>query len=773
MIVPRWQKALVAGVGTVAVLAATLIGGSAAALSGGSAADADLGYVVKLRNSASSCTGILISPSWVLTAGGCFGSATLPKNGAPPLATTVVVGRNDLSATSGHQARVTRVIPHPTRNLALVALSSEISDVTPAKLSAAAPAEDQVLTVSSFGRTAKEWMPDQLQSASATVTTIGEESLNINGNGETPSALCRGDAGAPAVRTTGGITDVVGLGSSSKQGGCLGETENSTAGVLSRVDGLAGWISASTESSSFVPLEYMAAVFDSREAVGVSTKTPLPAEKEYPFQVLGAGWGPPLPGFPRIPLTNVSAVMVDVSVQDQTTYTQVKLWADGTTQPPLQGLVHSKAGVEPLGNSAVIPVGANGKIRLWHSAGTAHVVVNVQGYFTKTATNPTTGGFVPIAQTRVVDTRNDVGTTGGAIPANGTRTVTLTGHGVPAGTETVFASVVMFGPTADGYLRLLPGSEGSVGSLPRGPELFFPTRTYSAGTTVKLSGNKMTIVNASSAAVQVAIDVQGYFSQNAAVGGGFHHASARVLDTRSMATRLAGGATLDFQVAGVGGIPTTGVTAAAMNIHTYKAGTEGNNLAVWPTGATRPSANVHYQPGNNAATGSINRTSLAIIPTGTNGKISVRNNSATETDVYIELEGWFQGQPPVITPTAPTLAPLGEDFSYPGAASYPDIKLISGDGNITLVDCAAGRTSVEVWSFNKADAFCFEVKGKTGYLQVELADTYGIRNYEDFGMTAKVTVDETTKSVAVPQDDWVGIGAGAGENQAVLLEIRA
>jgi hypothetical protein len=113
-----------------------------------------------------------------------------------------------------------------------------------------------------------------------------------------------------------------------------------------------------------------------------------------------------------------------------------------------------------------------------------------------------------------------------------------------------------------------------------------------------------------------------------------------------------------------------------------------------------------------------------------------------------------------------------EDFSYPGAASYTDIKLITGDGGILIVDCAAGRTSLEVWSFNRADAFCFEVKGKAGFLKVELPDTYGIRNYEDFAMTAKVTVDEATKNVAVPQNEWVGVGVGTGENEAVLLELR-
>src|SRR5688500_3200304 len=93
MVVPGWQKTLIAGFGSVAVLAATLVGSPAIAVSGGSAAGTGLGYVAKLRNTAGSCTGVLINSSWVLTAGGCFGSAAVPANGEPPLATTVVVGR--------------------------------------------------------------------------------------------------------------------------------------------------------------------------------------------------------------------------------------------------------------------------------------------------------------------------------------------------------------------------------------------------------------------------------------------------------------------------------------------------------------------------------------------------------------------------------------------------------------------------------------------------------------------------------------------------------
>ncbi|GAA0793783.1 hypothetical protein [Spirilliplanes yamanashiensis] len=141
--------------------------------------------------------------------------------------------------------------------------------------------------------------------------------------------------------------------------------------------------------------------------------------------------------------------------------------------------------------------------------------------------------------------------------------------------------------------------------------------------------------------------------------------------------------------------------------------------------------------------------------------------------VAAAIAGVAAGVPALAAPEDAEPTSLVEDFSYPDAASYPDIKLIRGDGRILIVDCDAGRTSAEVWSFTRPTPFCFEFKGDNGFVSLELADVYGIRNNENFAMSAKVTVDETTKVVEVPEVDWKGVGVGAGENQAVLLELRA
>ena len=115
-----------------------------------------------------------------------------------------------------------------------------------------------------------------------------------------------------------------------------------------------------------------------------------------------------------------------------------------------------------------------------------------------------------------------------------------------------------------------------------------------------------------------------------------------------------------------------------------------------------------------------------------------------------------------------------EDYAYPGAAQITGIKLIKGDGHILLVGCDQGHTSVEVYSFTAADPFCFQILGTTGSLTMELEQAYGIRNYQNYGLEATVSVEGADPTdVDVPADDWKGVGVGANQGQAVLLELRA
>jgi hypothetical protein len=130
---------------------------------------------------------------------------------------------------------------------------------------------------------------------------------------------------------------------------------------------------------------------------------------------------------------------------------------------------------------------------------------------------------------------------------------------------------------------------------------------------------------------------------------------------------------------------------------------------------------------------------------------------------------------------------LVEDFSYPGAAAIEadrGIKLIKGDGNITLTGCGADPNlpptdvilvqTTAVGSPDKTN-HCFKATGTSGFLTMEIGEVYFIRGEAQRTVAAKVEVQDTTTVVETEQVDpgeWQPIGIGQGRGEATLLELR-
>ncbi|GIF41337.1 hypothetical protein [Actinoplanes xinjiangensis] len=113
---------------------------------------------------------------------------------------------------------------------------------------------------------------------------------------------------------------------------------------------------------------------------------------------------------------------------------------------------------------------------------------------------------------------------------------------------------------------------------------------------------------------------------------------------------------------------------------------------------------------------------------------------------------------------------LVEDYSYPAGDAVEGIRLIKGDGNITLVECANGGSGLlRVRSYVRDDEFCFAFRGAQGYLALVLEDAYQLRDLDaDHSVEAKVTDDGVTQTpVTVPEDRW------AVFEPATLLELRS
>jgi F5/8 type C domain/Trypsin len=228
---------------TAAVAGTLPIADSAGAVSQGTPAEAG-SYPFAARidmGTFRSCSGVLVDPGWLLTAKSCFAGpdGSVPA-GPPPQSATATIGRTDINGTGGLVTRIIEVIPHPDRDVALARLDTRAAGIAPVALGAA-PTVGETLRVAGYGRTATTWVPDQLHTAVTEVqaVTAGTVADTLQPDG---AALCKGDAGGPALREAGGRVELVAIASRSDQGGCLGETRTERGAVHARVDDLGGWI---------------------------------------------------------------------------------------------------------------------------------------------------------------------------------------------------------------------------------------------------------------------------------------------------------------------------------------------------------------------------------------------------------------------------------------------------------------------------------------------------------------------------------------------------
>ncbi|MFI6744337.1 S1 family peptidase [Nonomuraea sp. NPDC050451] len=211
----------------------------------GPVADGTYGFVAKVSvGETHSCTGALVSPQWVITATSCFASqGQSVTSGAPKTATTVTVGRTDLSGTSGRVLPVEWIHPHRDRDIVLVKLALRAVGITPAVVGSAVPAAGDALQVVGYGRTAEQWAPNRVHAAPVVAGAVDAGSFGWTGANGSDVSACQGDAGAPVLRTSGDRAELVGLSSGAGQGGCLGAAgDGARGGDAARVDDLASWI---------------------------------------------------------------------------------------------------------------------------------------------------------------------------------------------------------------------------------------------------------------------------------------------------------------------------------------------------------------------------------------------------------------------------------------------------------------------------------------------------------------------------------------------------
>jgi hypothetical protein len=369
-------------------------------------------------------------------------------------------------------------------------------------------------------------------------------------------------------------------------------------------------------------------VLDTRNRIGVTTTTPIPANTAISLQVTGDN---------NVPSTGVTAVVLNVTATASTAGGYLTLYPDQTARPTASNLNFLAGATTP--NLVTVPVGADGRIDIYNLAGTTHVIADLAGYYT---TN--TGSlYQPVTPTRVLDTRNAIGVpTTTPVAANSSISVQMTGaDSVPAsGVTAVALNVTATASTKGGYLTVYPDQT----TRPTASNLNFTAgQTTPNLVTVPVGSNGRVDFYNLAGTTHVIADLAGYYTT---AGGGlrFHPtAPHRLTDTRS-GIGVASGQVVPIGAGKSYGVPLTDVnglgnagplgTSGALVLNVVvTAPTVGGYVTVYPSGESRPGvSNLNFLKGQTVAN--------AVLTPVDGTDVEFYNNNGT-SQVVVDLFGYF------------------------------------------------------------------------------------------------------------------------------------
>ncbi|WP_441246916.1 S1 family peptidase [Kitasatospora sp. McL0602] len=562
------------------------------------------------------CTGALVDPNWVITAASCFvadpSKGIAVPAGAPKGAVTVTVGRADLTTGAGQVTTVTELVPRPDRDLVLAKLAKPVTGIAPITIAATAPTAGETLKVTGYGRTKDQWVPNKLHADDFTVGTETDTTLNLSPTAGTSSAICQGDAGGPAFRTTNGQVELAAINSRSWQGGCYASPETRTGAVESRVDDLGPWLhqlGVQYAASGYTPVPPVR-VLDSRTA-GSSGRT-WAVNQGGGEKVLKLGAGNPGP----IQLPQGStAVVLNVTVVNPTNAGFLAVEPSDTSRPTSSAINFTTG--QTAANLVTAPVGPDGTVYLWTNTNNLDVLVDVFGYYNPKSANR----FTPRSPIRLLDTRTNSTTLSGGSSID----VQVAGqNGVPADATAAVLNLTSTRSTTGGVFVVYPSGT----TRPSTSNLNFTAgQTISNQIIVPIGKDgKISVYNHVGNADAI-VDLSGWYSPT---GSDLFHplTPLRLVDTRQTpGTPINAG-----QFIGITGAP-LGADATVMNVATVQP-TAAGYFTLYPHGIDRPTtSNLNFAPG-------VILANHVTVPVGQNNQVDLFNFSG-QSHAVADLYGYF------------------------------------------------------------------------------------------------------------------------------------
>ncbi|MBR7829701.1 PKD domain-containing protein [Actinospica sp. MGRD01-02] len=276
---------------------------------------------------------------------------------------------------------------------------------------------------------------------------------------------------------------------------------------------------------------------------------------------------------------------------------------------------------------------------------TATVTVKDAAGTTDTATTSvtTTGSdYTPYGPARLLDTRNGTGEGGtpAKIASDTAVKLKIAGNGsIPAGVTAVTVNITPTNEASGG--NIIAYADGA--TRPTTSNVNFGTgQTVAALATVQVGADGyIDLYNDSPGTIDLIADASGYYTHTSA-SGYTPITTARILDTRNgtgeggTPAKIASDGTLTLTIEGADGglLPSTGVTAVALNL-TATTETNNGNIIAYPDNTTRPTtSNVNFSANTNIA-------NYAIVPVGADGKIDLYNESYGTTNLIADVSGYF------------------------------------------------------------------------------------------------------------------------------------
>ncbi|MFI5841978.1 fibronectin type III domain-containing protein [Catenuloplanes sp. NPDC051500] len=418
----------------------------------------------------------------------------------------------------------------------------------------------------------------------------------------------------------------------------------------------------------------------------IATSATVPVQGVFSFDPRGAA---------GVPATGVSAVAINLTATSTATG-YLTVYPAATTRPGTS-TVNFRPNLT-IANSAVVSLGTGGRVSVYNSSAdaTVRLHVDITGFFSAAGVTAAGSSYVPLTPARIA--------AGLPVAAGEYTTVAPLGlGGIPSTGVTAVLAHVTVSSSAVGWISVYPDGVTRPGTSVVNHR--DDGGSYTNQVPVTLGANGRFRIYSQSAST-VTVDVVGYYLGPAATEAGSSYLGltpARVLTSEL----LEAGQTGTYLLAGVGGIPASGASAAAFNL-TAAGGTANGALAVRAADAPQTVARLlSYRSGGGWPTMQVSKLSP-------DGRIAVYNSGGAAVRFHLDVAGYYRaatapGAPRAVTARAEdgraslTWTPPATD----GGAAITGYRITASPGGGTLD--VTGTTSAVFAGLTNGTAYTFTV----------------------------------------------------------------